>query len=560
MGRSQADLRSFTGASGKVITVSTSTPREHAPVAPRPLQPPRSRRLGLSTGAWIVNAALVAGLLALGVYAYSTLGSSGGSSSATRTATVQRGVVMTTVSANGSVASAGDVAANFQTGGTLTVVRVKAGQRVVKGQVLARVDSLSARQAVQEAEAGLATAQGRLQQTVNPLNAQEKTQLVVSNEQAAESVRTATVALADTNAQAAHDLAQAQSAVRRAKQQLASDRARRTKDAKAKATQATLSQDDAKISTDETAVQTAAASASSVKLKNTQSVHASQNQLAQAKLQQQSNAAANAVKTAAPKPGDLASAKAAVVQAQIQLAQARKALLETTLRAPVSGVVATVDGSVGDTVSGSGTSGSSSSSSADATASAGSSSSSSLVTITAQNKLQVVAGFSEGDAASIAVGEPATATISALPGVTLAAKVIAIDSTATTVSNVVTYNVTFALHGTNPKLKPGMTADVEVVTAVRAAALHVPTTAVTGSGANARVTVLRGGKQVSTAVIAGLKGDDATEIKSGLRAGDTVVLPTLNISGLGSSSSSLPTGAAGRFRTATFGGGGFGGP
>ena len=220
-----------------------------------------------------------------------------------------------------------------------------------------------------------------------------------------------------------------------------------------------------------------------------------------------------------------------------------------------------VDGSVGDTVSASGNGSSSANSSSDAAASdSSSSSSSSFITITAQNKLQVVAGFSEGDAATIKVGQPATATISALPGVTLAAKVIAIDSTATTVSNVVTYNVTFALTGTNPKLKPGMTADVEVVTAVRAGALHVPTTAVTGSGATARVTVMRDGKQVTTAVVAGLKGDDATEIKSGLRAGDTVVLPTLNIAGLGSSSTSQTGGAAGRFRAATFGGGGFGGP
>jgi multidrug efflux pump subunit AcrA (membrane-fusion protein) len=545
-----------------VKRVSTSTPHERAPVAPLPLQRPRSRPFGWSTGAWIANAALVVVLLAVGVYAYSTLGSSGGPSAATRTATVLRGVVMTTVSASGSVASAGDVAANFQTSGTLTELRVKQGQRVVKGQVLARVDSLAARQAVLEAEAGLATAQGRLQQTLNPMNAQEKAQLAVSDEQAAESVRTATVALSDAKAQATHDLAQAQSAVTEANQQLASDKAQRAKDVTAKASQATIAQDDAKISSDQTAVQTAAANVGSTKLKNTQSLHGAQNQLAQATLQQQSNAAANAVKTAAPKPGDLASAKAGVVQAQVQLAQARKALRETTLRAPVSGVVASVDGSVGDTVTagatGSSSNSSSNSSAADSSSSA--SSSSSLVTITAQNKLQVVAGFSEGDAASIAVGQPATATISALPGVTLAAKVIGIDSTATTVSNVVTYNVTFALTGTSPKLKPGMTADVEVVTAVSAAALHVPTTAVTGSGANARVIVLRDGKQVTTAVVAGLKGDDATEIKSGLRAGDTVVLPALNLSGLGSSSSQQTGAAAGRLRAATFGGGGFGGP
>jgi multidrug efflux pump subunit AcrA (membrane-fusion protein) len=184
------------------------------------------------------------------------------------------------------------------------------------------------------------------------------------------------------------------------------------------------------------------------------------------------------------------------------------------------------------------------------------------VTITGNDKLQVVAGFSEGDAASIKVGQPATATISALPGVVLGAKVIAIDSTATTVSNVVTYNVTFALTGTSSKLKPGMTADVEVITAERDNALHVPTSAVTGSGADARVTVVRNGQQVSTPVVAGLRGDDATEITSGLRAGDTVVLPTLTLPS--SSSSTFGTGGGGtRLRAAAgggFGGGGFGGP
>lgn len=548
MGRSQADPRRLTAISGRVIPVSTSTPHERAPVAPLPLQRPRSRPLGLGTGAWIVNGLLVLVLLAIGVYAYTTLGASGSSSAPTRTATVQRGVVMTTVTASGSVASAGDVAANFQTSGTLTALPVKQGQRVVKGQVLARVDSLAARQALQEAQANLTTAQGRLQQTLNPLNTQEKAQLTVSDEQAAESVRTATVALSDTNAQAAHDLAQAQAAVKDAKEQFASDKSQKTKD-------------NAKISSDQQAVQTAVAAVATTKLKNTQSIHSAQNQLAQAKLQQQSNAAANAVKTAAPKPGDLASAKAAVVQAQVQLAQARKAVRETTLRAPVGGVVASVKGSVGDTVSGGSSSNASSSAASASSDSSSADSSTSLVTITAENKLQVVAGFSEGDAAKIAVGQPATATISALPGVTLPAKVIAIDSTATTVSNVVTYDVTFALTGSNPKLKPGMTADVEVITAVSGAALHVPTAAVTGSGADARVTVLRDGKQVTVAVVAGLRGDDSTEIKNGLRAGDTVVLPTLNLAGLGSSSSSQTgSGAAGRFRAATFGGGGFGGP
>jgi multidrug efflux pump subunit AcrA (membrane-fusion protein) len=549
--------------------MSTSTPHEGTPVAVQPLLPPaRSGRFGLSTGAWILNGILVLALVALGVYAYTRLTGSSSTSAATRTASVQRGVVTTSVSASGSVASAGDVSANFQTSGTLTALLVKQGQHVSKGEVLARIDSLSARQAVQEAEAGLATAQGRLQQTLNPLNAQEKAQLTLSDASAAQSVQTAIVSLSDTQAQNAQNLSQAQSAVTRAKQQLASDKAQLATDkaSTAASAQSAVTQDESKVSSDNTAVQTAVANVAATKLKNTQSLHSAENQVAQAKMQQQTNAANNAVKTAPPQPGDLASAKASVLQAQIALAQARKALRETTLRAPIAGAVATVDGSVGDAVSGGGGNGSSSSSNSSAASSnssnsSSSSSSSSLVTITGQNKLQVVAGFSEGDAASIKVGEPGTATISALPGVTLGAKVIAIDSTATTVSNVVTYNVTFALTGSNAKLKPGMTADVEVITAERDNALHVPTTAVTGSGANARVTVLRNGQQVSTPVVAGLKGDDATEITSGLRAGDTVVLPTLTLASSSSSTFGAGTGGAGRLRAATggFGGGGFGG-
>jgi multidrug efflux pump subunit AcrA (membrane-fusion protein) len=558
--------------------MSTSTPHEGAPASAQPLlRPPRSRTLGLSTGAWIVNGILVLALIGLGVYAYTRLTTSSSTSAATRTATVQRGVVTTSVTASGSVASAGDVAVNFQTGGTLTALLVKQGQHVSKGQVLARVDSLSARQSVQEAEASLATAKGRLQQTLDPLNAQEKAQIAVANAAAAQGVESALVSLSDTRAQNAQNLSQAQSAVTHAKQQLASDKARLARDKKSTASsaQSAVSQDEDKVSSDETAAQTAVANVAAAKLKNTQSLHGAENQLAQARMQQQTNAASNAVKTAPPQPGDLAAAKAAVLQAQIALAQARKALRETRLRAPIAGVVATVDGSVGDTVSGGSGSGSSassgSSSSASAAASGGTgsgsgsgSSSSSLITITGNDKLQVVAGFSEGDAASIKLGQPATATISALPGVVLGAKVIAIDSTATTVSNVVTYNVTFALTGTSPKLKPGMTADVAVVTAERDNALHVPTAAVTGSGAGARVTVVRNGQQISTPVVAGLRGDDATEIRSGLRAGDTVVLPTLTLPSSSSSSSTFGTGGGGaRLRAAaggSFGGGGFGGP
>jgi multidrug efflux pump subunit AcrA (membrane-fusion protein) len=581
--------------------VSISTSRQTLPstsAAGQSSSPRRVKRAG--TSFWIVNGVLAAAVLAIAVGAYLTLGSSSSSATAaTRTSTVQRGVVMTSVSASGAVQSSNDVSASFQTSGTLSAVSVKAGQHVAKGQVLARIDSLSARQALSEAQANLATAQGRLQQTTSPLNAQEQQQLTVSSESAAASVTSAQTALSDQQAQNALDLKNAQQAVTQANAQLKSDQAQHTTDAaalksaetaltaatgtavttaqqKVTSAQTTLAQDDQKVTTDTNAVKSATANVASTTLKGTQALHQAQQQLDSAKLQQKTTLAGNAVKTAPPKPGDLASAKAAVVQAQVGLAQAKLAVSETTLRAPVAGTIATVNGSVGDQVSGGGsntpsttpsTSSTSSSAASSSSTSSSSSSSSSFVTITQDKSLQVVAGFSEGDAASIKLGQAATATISALPGVTLAATVVGVDSTATTVSNVVTYNVTFALVGSNAKLKPGMTAAVQVVTAERENVLNVTSGAVTGSGSNASLRVVKNGKETTVPVVAGLRGDDTTEIVSGVSAGTTVALPALTLTNLGTSSgTSTTTGAAGATRArggaglGALGGGGLGGP
>ena len=172
--------------------------------------------------------------------------------------------------------------------------------------------------------------------------------------------------------------------------------------------------------------------------------------------------------------------------------------------------------------------------------------------------MQVVAGFSETDAAKLRVGQAATVTVDALSNQQLAAHVIAVDTDATVSSSVVTYNVTFAIDNVARRLKPGMSATVNVVTAEEDNVVHVPSTAVTGSGSNARVTVLRSGKQTSVPVVAGIVGDSATAIISGLKSGEQVVLPSVTISSV--SSSTGTGGATGAAGAATrIGGGGLGG-
>jgi hypothetical protein len=68
-----------------------------------------------------------------------------------------------------------------------------------------------------------------------------------------------------------------------------------------------------------------------------------------------------------------------------------------------------------------------------------------------------------------------------------------------------------------------MSGNATVTTGERDNVLNVPNAAVTGSGSNATVKVLQNGVQSTVKVVAGLKGDSATEIVSGLVAGQQVV-------------------------------------
>jgi multidrug efflux pump subunit AcrA (membrane-fusion protein) len=111
---------------------------------------------------WL-NSALAALCIALIVFAAVAVGpASQSSGQSTRTATVQRGVVQSTVSGTGNVQAAGQLDLGFKTGGTVTHVYVKSGQKVVKGQLLATLDPQSAEVTLEQARASLQAAQANL--------------------------------------------------------------------------------------------------------------------------------------------------------------------------------------------------------------------------------------------------------------------------------------------------------------------------------------------------------------------------------------------------------------
>jgi hypothetical protein len=156
--------------------------------------------------------------------------------------------------------------------------------------------------------------------------------------------------------------------------------------------------------------------------------------------------------------------------------------------------------------------------------------------------------FSESDISKVKVGQPATVTLDALAGVQLAAHVSSIALVGTTSSSVVSYDATLTLDQNDNRVKPGMSASASVITG-EASGVTVPNAAVTGSGSLGTVTLVKNGKDVTQQVVVGLRGDSRTQIISGVKAGDqlviTVALPSLSTSTNSSGSGTLGGGGLG---------------
>lgn len=155
----------------------------------------------------------------------------------------------------------------------------------------------------------------------------------------------------------------------------------------------------------------------------------------------------------------ITTAQAIVAQREAVLAQARVDLGRTQIKSPVNGIVIKRTVERGQTV-------------------AASLQAPELFVI-AQNlsDMQVDASIDEADVGRIRPGQKATFTVDAFPGQTFEGQVNLVRKAGQNVSNVVTYVAVIAFSNATGRLLPGMTANVRVVTDVRADALKVPNAA-----------------------------------------------------------------------------------
>lgn len=331
-----------------------------------------------------------------------------------RTAITERGDLISTVTAGGTLNAVVLVEVGSQVSGQISELFADFNSAVSRGQVIARISP-------EIYEARVAQVAAELETTQAMLPVQE-----------AEVERT-------------------RAGLDNAKAALAA--------AKAQTAQAELAADDAKRDLDRKRLLAERAIVSASDWERVQSAHRSaQAQLTALRAQELSHAAAIRAAEAAVRmaAAQLAAMATQVTQRKATLRQAQIDLERTYIRAPVTGTVVNRNVNRGQTV-------------------AASLQAPTLFTIAQDlREMQVEASVVEADVSRFAVGQPVTYTVDAHPGRPFTGAVKQIRKAPQTVQNVVTYTVVISTQNPDEALLPGMTANLQVVVGRKENVLKVP--------------------------------------------------------------------------------------
>ena len=138
-------------------------------------------------------------------------------------------------------------------------------------------------------------------------------------------------------------------------------------------------------------------------------------------------------------------------------------------------------------------------------------------------KMQIEVSVSEADIGKVKDGQDVTYTLDGYPDSTFEGKVTQVRLSPTTVSNVVTYTVIVDVDNEDLKLKPGMTANVSIITNKSENVLCVPNIALKFTPdingpkyKNQGLWVLENGKAKRIDIETGASDDSSTEVISKL--------------------------------------------
>ncbi|MFH1171284.1 MAG: HlyD family efflux transporter periplasmic adaptor subunit [bacterium] len=449
---------------------------------------------------------LVIILVGVGVWRYAKRSTT--AATTYQTSTVQKGTLVVSVSASGSITADNRVPVTTTLSGSIDTLFVKNGDTVKAGQKILHInlnqDGLlsveKAQSSLLSAQNGVTSAQQGIQSAANDVVSAQ--QSVTNAEQSKTSLH--------------RDLLNAKSALLMAKQEYAS-----VVDANTNSTA---------ISQKKLAYQAAQDAVTIAQ----QRYDAADTSIAQAKAQ------LSITKSKQKTAGD----NVTKAQTDLKIAQATYAQTSGDIVAPVAGTVNDIILAPGMAVVATSTSSS---------ANGGSGSGTKVATVVTGSLPTGTFDLAEVDAPKVQDEQKATLTFDALTEKTYTGTVIGVDRTGSVSSGVTTYPVTIQLDAQSDDVLPNMSATASIITSTKENVLLVPSAAVKTINSQDVVSVMQNGQPISTTVQVGESSDTQTEITSGLKEGDVVVTATIQASTNTNSSGSSVFGGSLRLP----GGGGF---
>ncbi len=405
-----------------------------------------------------------------------------------QTATASRGTLTASVSAAGNVTAPIIASVAYTTTGKVTQAPFRVGDSVKKGDLIMQLDTTDLTLDLKTAEVALSSQQASFESSQATL--QYAIDTAQSNLNSAQASYDSALA---TNSTHNDQLIVAKAAL---------DKARVTLQSAQAAYDVVAWRPDIGMLSQSTTLQTATSdyqSALSTYKITAAGVNDTALRTAQASVDNAKTSLAQAQKNL---DTSMRTAQASLDNAQNTVDQAKQNIVAASLYAPFDGVISVMNYAVGDSASGT------------------------VATIVDLSKLQVKVTVAEVDIAKIKVGQKATMTADAVSGATYTATVAYMGPVGTVTSGVVNFTVVLDVDNPDGTLRPGMTANLGIITEKTENVLLVPSRCVSTKNSQKTVSVIRQGKAVQTPVTVGVSNDTMVEIKSGLSEGDIVVVNT----------------------------------
>ncbi|MCL4313578.1 MAG: hypothetical protein M1131_05510, partial [Actinobacteria bacterium] len=414
---------------------------------------------------------------------------------------------------------------------------------VSNAEITVSADQTKAAQTLQQDEAAVSNAQATLNDAEQNLSNIEQ-----SNQ---ENLASAQTSLSSAEQTAETDATQELAAALAEEQAVCNPQPGMTPPVSCSEAKTQVQQAEASLANNTNAIDQAQVLADATEAKDQASIQAADQLVANAELQLQNDKSSEAALYAPPQPATIQSDQASISSAEAAVANIQNEITQSEIIAPVAGTILQVNISVGQPATTGGSSGGASSGAgaSGATSSSGSTVSGAII-MQAANSFEAVTSVSAADIGEVHVNEQAQVTPDGQT-TPLPALVSEITPDATTTSGVSSFPVNVVITSDPPNLFTGTTATVSIITKDVPEVLTVPSSAVHTVGKTSFVFVLQNGKEMRKSIVVGAVGTTTTQVISGLKAGEQVVIANR--------AAPLPGASSTPSRVGGFGGAGFGG-